>query len=247
MVTGLTRNVLLFALNQFDQQNFFLAQIISRTSSWSRQAKQRKWKMSFLLPLVVLACVPVCATVINPARPQNVQPVRSTTEDEMAAHHPAAATYPPASPRSGQRVNPIFEADVSAPDVVEAATWALHELTQMSDSGVFETLQLKNIMFAAHHVGLYHNNTLLRLKLASPHLQNPSGVSEHEVVVMTPLDPPHTRSFSIDDFPLMTDDAVESFWRAKAERQAAIQEEAFAFLEQQSAADCVMGQGNLEG
>jgi hypothetical protein len=205
--------------------------------------------MPSILPLLLLLTCDVVAraTIIKLARPHDVQPVPPTMEDEVLSHHLAAATYPPASPRAGQRVNPIFEADVSAPDMVEAAIWAVHELTQMSDSGVFETLQLQKIVFAAHHVGLYHNNTLLRLVLASPHLQDPSGVSEHEVVVMTPLDPPHTRSFSIDDFPLMSDDAVESFWRAKAERQAAIQEEAFAFLEQQSAVDCAAGQDNLEG
>jgi hypothetical protein len=208
----------------------------------------RGFKMPFIVPvLLLLTCdLAARATIIKPARPLDAQAVPSAMEDGASDHHHVAATYPPASPRAGQRVNPIFVADVSAPDMVEAAKWAVHELMQMSDSGVFETLQLKTITFAAHHVGLYHNNTLLRLGLASPHLQDPSGVSEHEVVVMTPLDPPHTRSFSIDDFPLMTDDAVESFWRAKAERQSAIQEEAFAFLEQQAAADCVAGRDNAE-
>ncbi len=51
----------------------------------------------------------------------------------------------------------------------------------MSDSGVFESLQLQEVLHAGKQEGVYHNNVFVTVKLASPHLKDPSGVSVHEV------------------------------------------------------------------
>lgn len=104
----------------------------------------------------------------------------------------------------------------------------------MSDSGVFETLSLSRILFAASHVGVYHNNTMMRIELASSALADERGVSEHEVVLMTDLDPPHGRAFTIDEFPLMKEEAIEEHWRAKVMRSREAREQAFALLEEEA-------------
>lgn len=145
-----------------------------------------------------------------------------------------ASTYPPNSPRAGQPVLPIIELDVDSVHVRSEAEAVLKHLKGMSDSGVYQTLTLKRVLFAASHVGVYHNNTMMRVELASPALMDERGVSEHEVVMMTDLEPPHGRAFTIDEFPLMREEAVEEHWRAKVMRSRAAREEAFALMEQEA-------------
>lgn len=161
--------------------------------------------------------------------------VQSVTSGmEVPARTRPASTYPPNSPRAGQPVLPIVELDVDSEHVLSAAAAVLKHLQGMSDSGVFETLTLQRVLFAASHVGVYHNNTMMRIELASPALVDERGVSEHEVVLMTDLDPPHDRAFTIDEFPLMKEEAVEEHWRAKVMRSREARERAFALLEEEA-------------
>jgi hypothetical protein len=64
--------------------------------------------------------------------------------------------------------------------------------------------------------GIFHNNTFLTLELASPHLLDAAS-SLHDVIVMADLDD-GVRSFAIDEFPVMDEDAIEEFWIRKVEQ-----------------------------
>jgi hypothetical protein len=59
--------------------------------------------------------------------------------------------------------------------------FAVSELSAMSDSGVFESLELADVLEASKQEGVYHNNVFLKLKLASPYLTSETKTSVHEV------------------------------------------------------------------
>ena len=96
---------------------------------------------------------------------------------------------------------------------------------------------------------MYNFNTFLTLRLGSPHLEDPSKTSVHEVrlICLTSLSSPSpfssmqvivmkskedgVLSFAIDEFPVMQDDAIEEFWIQKVEQHRATREATFARLE----------------
>ncbi len=51
----------------------------------------------------------------------------------------------------------------------------------MSDSGVFESLELREITSAGKQEGVYHYNIFLTVRLGSPHMKAESKESVHEV------------------------------------------------------------------
>ena len=125
---------------------------------------------------------------------------------------------------------PRVERGVHEPQVVEAAEWALDQLRELSDSGVYRSLSLARIARAATQRGVFHDNTFLELELASPHLLSGADSEPFDIVVMKALDD-GVRSLAIDEFPEMTEDAIEQFWIEKVERHRSAREEAFAKLE----------------
>ena len=122
------------------------------------------------------------------------------------------------------------ERGVHEPHVVEAAEWALAQLRELSDSGVYRSLSLARVARAATQRGVFHDNTFLELELASPHLLSGADSEPFDIVVMKALDD-GVRSLAIDEFPEMTEDAIEQFWIEKVERHRSAREEAFAKLE----------------
>jgi hypothetical protein len=124
--------------------------------------------------------------------------------------------YPEGDPRGGEPIMPVVEVDVDDPAAVEAAHWAVEHLRNLSDSGVYTSLRLQAVTQAATQEGVYHNNTLLTLTLASPHLLDGFPTSEHQVIVMADLED-GVRSFAIDQFPIMEPDAIEEFWMRKVD------------------------------
>ena len=63
-------------------------------------------------------------------------------------------------------------------------------------------------------VGIFHFNTFMVLELACPHFKSGSAVESFDVMVMRHLED-STYSFAIDEFPAMTEDAIEEFWIEK--------------------------------
>lgn len=120
--------------------------------------------------------------------------------------------------------------DVSGEVAREQAEYALSELSKLSDSGVYSTLKLHTILAASEEEGIFHHNTMLTLKLSSPYFLSGSTTENFDIVVMRHKDD-DIRSIAIDEFPVMTEAAIEEFWIHKVEDQRAQRETAFRKLE----------------
>ena len=112
---------------------------------------------------------------------------------------------------------PPHELGAGHPHIVESASFAVSELRLLSESGIYETLELVRVHYGAAQVGTFHNNTYLTLELASPYLLD-AKTTLHDVIVMKDLDD-GVRSFAIDEFPVMEEDAIERFWIERVERE----------------------------
>jgi len=125
---------------------------------------------------------------------------------------------------------PKIQASVHAPAIVEAAEFVVEELSKLSDSGVYETLTLAQIVSAQTQRGVFHENTFLTLELASPHFLSRNATERFEVIDMVRVDD-KSRSFAIDTFPEMSEESIEEFSIRNVERRRALREQAFAELE----------------
>ena len=125
---------------------------------------------------------------------------------------------------------PKIQASVHAPAIVEAAEFVVEELSKLSDSGVYETLTLAQIVEAKTQRGVFHENTFLTLELASPHFLSRNATERFEVIDMVRTDD-QSRSFAIDTFPEMSEESIEEFSIRNVERRRALREQAFAELE----------------
>ena len=125
---------------------------------------------------------------------------------------------------------PRVPASVHAPSIVEAAEFVVEELSKLSDSGVYETLTLAQIVSAQTQRGVFHENTFLTLELASPHFLSRNATERFEVIDMVRVDD-KSRSFAIDAFPEMSEESIEKFSIRNVERRRALRERAFEELE----------------
>jgi len=125
---------------------------------------------------------------------------------------------------------PKIQASVHAPSIVEAAEFVVEELSKLSDSGVYETLTLAQIVSAQTQRGVFHENTFLTLELASPHFLSRNATERFEVIDMVRVDD-KSRSFAIDAFPEMSEESIEKFSIRNVERRRALRERAFEELE----------------
>ncbi len=108
----------------------------------------------------------------------------------------------------------------------QLAQFALTELSKLSDSNIYSTLQLSKIISVEEDEGIYHFNTIFVLELASPYFK--SGLEKENVtmVVMSHKED-HTKSIAIDEFPIMDDEAIEKFYIMKIEKKRQSRDEAF--------------------
>jgi hypothetical protein len=121
---------------------------------------------------------------------------------------------------------------ITAPQVTAAAQFALQEIRFLSESGVYESLELAEVVNASHVLGQFHDNLILNVVFASPLLLAPSATSEHQVVVMKSLEDQGEVHVAIDEFPVFTDAAVQNARAARAVRSKQKREEFFARVEQ---------------
>eukprot|EP00904_Undaria_pinnatifida_P001847 jgi/Undpi1/11663/HiC_scaffold_36.g13958.m1 len=133
---------------------------------------------------------------------------------------------------------PVFavQMDTGHPHAVQRAEFALGELQALSDTGIYRTLSLKRISSAATRDGVFHDNTLLTLDLASPYFKSGRKDERFKVVVMEHKEDGHI-SFSIDSFPQMDSKAVEDFHIQKVERHRQRRAAFFSELERESEGD----------
>ncbi|OQR95955.1 hypothetical protein THRCLA_22040 [Thraustotheca clavata] len=105
------------------------------------------------------------------------------------------------------------------PVIVQAAEFAVDELKKLSDTGIYSTLSLKAIRSGATKKADYHDNIYMTIELASPYFKSGKESEVYEIVVMEALDGDRRKSFAIDNFPEMDEDALEMFWIEMVERK----------------------------
>ena len=128
------------------------------------------------------------------------------------------------------RASPRISANPVDPIIIASADYAVQELRKLSDSGVYETLGLSEIVSASTQVGVFHNNTFLLLRLSSEYFWDGEPTADFKVMVMKHHED-GAHSFAIDEFPEMNEDAIEKFWILKIEEQRAIRDNAFQKME----------------
>jgi len=136
----------------------------------------------------------------------------------------------------GQQVPQKSPIETTDPIAVESSQFFLRELCSSSDSGIYETLKLNNIISAAFQEGIFHENIHLKVSLSSPYFRSGQPTESFEVVVMKHRSD-GSNSFAIDRFPDMDDDAVEMFWIQKVERHRAKREQFFEEMLRESTGD----------
>ena len=120
--------------------------------------------------------------------------------------------------------------DVNDASSVSAAMFAIKELSKLSDSGIYETLELNKIVKAEKEDGIFHVNTYLDMEIRSSYYKSGNDVERFKIIVMDhKLD--HVKSFAIDEFPSMDESAIEQFWIKKVELKRKQREEAYRRLE----------------
>ena len=113
----------------------------------------------------------------------------------------------------------------------EAAHFALDELMYLSDSGVYSSLSLAKIVSAKREEdGIFHENIMMSLELSSPYFKSGLDSEIFEMIVMKHKDD-GVKSLAIDEFPVMSEVSIESFWIQKTRMKKMQREESFRRLE----------------
>ena len=137
----------------------------------------------------------------------------------------------------GQRSH-LEPLNVNDPFVLNETTFALEELRKLSDSTIYSTLELTQIVSAAKENGIFHDNTILELELSSPYFRSKKLFERFHVFVMTHKED-NVKSFAINEFPVMNEDAIETFHITKVEQKKMEREEYFRLLEIESMSNTV--------
>jgi GTPase SAR1 family protein len=120
--------------------------------------------------------------------------------------------------------------EVSSTKAIQAAQFAVHELSKLSDSNIYETLELNQIITADEIDGLFHKNILLHLELKSPYFASHNLLEKFHMIVMTHKED-NVTTLAIEEFPVMDDDAIEEFYINKIEERRKMRNKAFEELE----------------
>ena len=113
---------------------------------------------------------------------------------------------------------------------VRDSEFALAELKKLSDSRIYDTLSLSQIVSAVEEDGIYHFNTMLTVDLHSEYFKSGDSVERFNMVVMrNKID--QSVSLAIDEFPEMDEVAIERFWIEKVKERRRQRDELFNKLE----------------
>lgn len=115
---------------------------------------------------------------------------------------------------------------ISDAEIVSISEYVLNELRKLSDSGIYDTLKIDQVLSYDRNDGIFHINTSLKLQLSSIHWKEPQTF---QFIVMDHKEE-KIRSFAIDEFPVMDQTDIEKSWIKKIEKKKIIREKSFRRL-----------------
>ena len=115
-------------------------------------------------------------------------------------------------------------------NVLKEVDYCLTALKKLSDSTIYDSLEVASVLSASEEDGIFHVNTKLKIELSSPFFKSGEMSEEFEFVVMSHKED-GTKSFAIDEFPVMDEAAIEDHWVEKVESRRKLKEESFRRLE----------------
>jgi hypothetical protein len=109
-------------------------------------------------------------------------------------------------------------------------SFILRELRKLSDSTVYSTLQISKVHSSVRENGIFHDNLIMEVELTSPFFKSGLERENFTVVVMTNK-ADRVKSLAIDEFPVMRDVSIESFYNEKVERKRRERERSLRWLD----------------
>lgn len=109
---------------------------------------------------------------------------------------------------------------VDDPIVIADASFAVKELKQLSDSGIYDTITLSKIINATEEIGTYFINLIINLSLKSPYFKSNLEEEVFEMIIMRNKDD-GSKVLAINEFPDMKEDKIEELLieKIKAKRE----------------------------
>ena len=153
------------------------------------------------------------------------------------------ATTSSSSSSSSSSIHDFEIIPTNSVQAIKAAEYAVHELSKLSDSDIYESLRLKTITHCSLNDGIFHYNTLLTLQLESPYFKSGKAVEEFKMIVMLHKED-KVKTLAIDEFPVMDEDVIEEHYIRKIDRKRREREEAFRRLEVEAYLDYDYGRSD---
>ena len=132
--------------------------------------------------------------------------------------------------KAQEQLTPRKQLSINNQKVVDAAKFAIEELQQLSDSGVYKSLFLNKIVKAEEQNGVYHYNIFLTLELSSDYFDSGKSFETFDIIVLKSFED-GVYSFAINEFPKMTENAIEKYWIEMVEEHRKLRESKFLELE----------------
>ena len=123
--------------------------------------------------------------------------------------------------------------DLTGTDIITEATFALEELTKLSETRIYDTLTLTKVKSAYRQEGIFHYNTVMTIELSSPYFVSGNATEDFEVIVMRHKED-DVRSIAIDEFPSMDEKVSRQFLQKKIIEKRKEREVSFRKLELQA-------------
>jgi len=132
--------------------------------------------------------------------------------------------------KAQEQLTPRKQLPINNQKVVDAAKFAIEELQQLSDSGVYKSLFLNKIVKAEEQNGVYHYNIFLTLELSSDYFDSGKSFETFDIIVLKSFED-GVYSFAINELPKMTENAIEKYWIEMVEEHRKLRESKFLELE----------------
>ena len=122
--------------------------------------------------------------------------------------------------------------DLEDDHIMNEAKYALKELIKLSETRIYETLELKRIKSAYKQEGIFYCNTVMTIELSSPYFVSGNQTEDFEIILMHHKDD-NIKSIAIDEFPIMDLKVARLFLEIKINGKRKEREMSFRRLELQ--------------